>query len=565
MARVPEARRDGFQRALGRLFESGAATGLSEAELLERFAHRGDESAFEALVERHGPMVLGVCRRRLRDPNDVDDAFQAVFLILFRKAGSIRRKEQLGAWLHGVALKVALRAQSLALVREAKTRSVEPRRSSNPDPAEAVGRAEESARLHEEVQRLPGRYRSAVVACYFEGRTHEEAAELLGCPLGTVKGRLARARDLLRKRLERQGVAVSPAVLADRLASPALRPTVPPSLVSSTIQSTLMTAESLPISIRVLVEGALRAMILAQAKAVVVPLSLVAAGLLVVGGSVGAYSGDDKKPEPKDKPPARVEPEKKAQKKADGDEPEYIRNDEFPMMPKMVPGAGMGNSPDVTGEAGRLGRGRLGHGMTPPEMGRMQKLEPSMMPGPDMMMGGGMMGVVRQGRAPMSRDEAMKTRQDIARISAMVAKYEENPATKATLEALDKPFSLRMTEKSTLDDLLKRIKGDLTTTDDKKVPVYVDPQGLEEAGASFDSPVVIDLEGVPLKLSLRLALKQVDLAYCVRGGVVIISSLDGVLQELKEAESELIATHPGQTVIGPDGPVFYPSGGGGFQ
>lgn len=555
MARVPEARRDGFQRALGRLFESGAATGLSEAELLERFAHRGDESAFEALVERHGPMVLGVCRRRLRDPNDVDDAFQAVFLVLFRKAGTLRRADRLGAWLHGVALKISLRAQSLAAVREAKTRGAQPRRSSSPDPAEAVGRAEESARLHEEVQRLPGRYRSAVVACYFEGRTHEEAAELLGWPLGTVKGRLARARDLLRKRLERQGLAVSPAVLADRLAAPALRPTVPPSLVSSTIQSALMKTEALPLSIRILVEGVLKAMILAQAKAVVVPLSLVVAGLLVVGGSVGAYSGDDKKPEPKDKTPARAKPEKKAQKKADGDEPKYIQNRVFP-MPKMVPGAGMGNSPDVEGEAGRLGRGRLGHGVAAPEMGQMQEMEPLMMPGPGMMMGGGLMGPARKGRAPMSREEVAKTRQEIAGLSATVAKFEENAANKAALAALDKPFSLRLAEKSTLDDLLKKIKTELITDDGDAIPVYVDPQGLEEAGASFKSPVTIDLENVPLKFSLRLALKQMDLAYCVREGVVIISSLNGVLQELKEVESELMALHPEQVLYGAGGARF---------
>ena len=545
MTGFSEASRDGFHRALGRLFESGSAVSLSEAELLERFSSRGDESAFEVLVERHGPMVLGVCRRHLRDPNDVDDAFQAVFLVLFRKAGSLRRKELLGAWLHGVARKVAVRARSLAAVREARVGStadgealgVDARRSPSLDPAEALARDEGNARLHEEVERLPWRYRAPVVACYFEGKTHEEAAELLGCPLGTVKGRLARARDLLRKRLERRGFADSPAAMAGRLASPELRPPVPPALVSSTIQSALMTAESLPISIQVLVEGALKAMILAQAKAVALPLSLVAVGLLAIGGSVAAYQGDELKTEPQEKPPAQAKPEKKADAdRSESEKPEDIRGI-------------MGRMGDMSGDM------MIGVGMTPG----------SGMMGPGMMPGMGMMGgemTTRKGRIRMDRETIATHRQDIARLSATVAKFDENPETKAVLEALDKPFTLRMTENSTLGDLLKQIKESLATSDGRKVPVYIDPQGIEEAGAALNSPVAIDLQDVPLRLSLRLALKQLNLAYCVREGVVIISSLDGILQELKEAESELIGLHPDKVIIGPGGASFMGSPGG---
>ena len=119
MSQVSGSRRGDYHQAIERLFNEGTVSGLSEAQLLERFAARNDEAAFEALVERHGPMVLGVCRRFLRDPNDVDDAFQAVFLVLVRRAGDIRRKELLGNWLYGVACRVAVRARSLAARRPA--------------------------------------------------------------------------------------------------------------------------------------------------------------------------------------------------------------------------------------------------------------------------------------------------------------------------------------------------------------------------------------------------------------------------------------------------------------
>ena len=519
MTRVVAAGRDDFHRAMERLFGDGSAVGLTDAELLERFAAGGDEAAFEALVERYGPVVLGVCRRLLRDPNDVDDAFQAVFLVLVRKAGSLRRGDLLGAWLFGVARKVALRARSLAAVREARAGStadgealgVDARRSPSPNPADALDSDEENARLHEEVERLPRRYRAPVVACYFEGRTHEEAAKLLGCPLGTVKGRLARARDLLRKRLERRGVEVSPVVLAGRLSAPELRPPVPATLVSSTTRSALMTAESLPISIQVLAKGALKAMTLARAKAVAFPLTLVAAGLVAAGGTVAAYQGEGKKAEPQEKPPAEVRPEKNAEAdKSENEKPEDSRGmaDEAPPRPGRP---GFQGRPDV----------------------------------PDRPW-------VQQTDGPSPEEQ----RVEIARLAATVAKNDENPNTKAVMDALDQPLTFRTTEESTLRDILKQIKESLTTADGKKVPIYVDPNGLKDAEVVLESSIQIDLEDVPVKFSLRLMLKQLRLAYCVRDGVVIISSLKGVLQELKEAESELMGLHPDKVIIGPSGPAL---------
>ncbi len=183
---------------LGRLFEQGTVVGLSEGELLERFSNSHDESAFEALLARHGPMVLGVCRQLLRDPNDVDDAFQATFLVLVRKAGSLRRCDLLGNWLYGVAYRVATRARVLAARRIAKApfgqATVDGLDASGNGPAtngDSTCGLDPNPRpwLHEEVARLPEKYRVPVRLCYFEGLTHDEAAQRLGWPLGTVKGR----------------------------------------------------------------------------------------------------------------------------------------------------------------------------------------------------------------------------------------------------------------------------------------------------------------------------------------------------------------------------------------
>ena len=201
------------------LFDSGAAGALTDAQLLDRFeARRGDaEAAFEGLVTRHAPMVLGVCRRVLRDPNDVDDAFQATFLILATRAGSIRERGALGGWLARVALRMALRADE-----EGKRRREFERQGSGGeglDSASSADREEVRSAVDEEIDRLPDRFRRPVVLCYLEGLTHDEAALRLRCPVGTVRSRLSRARDRLKARLTRRGVA--PADLATLAPLPA--------------------------------------------------------------------------------------------------------------------------------------------------------------------------------------------------------------------------------------------------------------------------------------------------------------------------------------------------------
>jgi RNA polymerase sigma factor (sigma-70 family) len=216
---------------------------LADENLVEQFLH-GDEidseDAFRGLVERHGPMVLGICRQILDQEADAEDAFQATFLILSRKVASIRNRAILGAWLHEVAYRTAVKAR----VRTIHRRSLE-RQSVSMWPSQFVSdRQHQDAAwnelrpvLHDEVRRLPDKYRVPVILSYLEGKTNEEVAELLHWPVGTVKGRLSRARALLRSRLMRRGMTLSAAFLLTALADGAVfAEVVPPELVQRTVR-----------------------------------------------------------------------------------------------------------------------------------------------------------------------------------------------------------------------------------------------------------------------------------------------------------------------------------------
>jgi RNA polymerase sigma factor (sigma-70 family) len=222
---------------LDRLFNRGTVAGLSEGALLERYVAGSDEAAFAALVARHGPMVLGVCRRVLRDERDVEDAFQATFLVLVRRAGAIRDGELVGRWLHGVAHRVAVRARAHSARRFVHEQSVdEPIETRTAVSAsDAAERLELASIVDEEVTRLPSNLRAPVVLCYLEGMSHDEAARRLRWPVGTVRSRMARARDVLRQRLARRGVTTDGAAIVTALA----RPPVPPEWIGATVRGSL--------------------------------------------------------------------------------------------------------------------------------------------------------------------------------------------------------------------------------------------------------------------------------------------------------------------------------------
>jgi RNA polymerase sigma factor (sigma-70 family) len=196
-------------RGLTTLFHLGATGELTDGQLLERFSARPgdpDEPAFAALVERHGPVVLHICRSILRDEHEAHDAFQATFLILVRKARSLWVRDSLGPWLHAVALRVASGVRTASARRLRHEHRGAELRSTTVDGESAEAR-ELGALLHEEIGRLPERYRVPIVLCDLEGRTHEQAARHLGWPVGTVKSRQVRGRQRLRLRLVRRGLA----------------------------------------------------------------------------------------------------------------------------------------------------------------------------------------------------------------------------------------------------------------------------------------------------------------------------------------------------------------------
>jgi cobalt-zinc-cadmium efflux system membrane fusion protein len=284
---------------LNGLLVFGATGHLSDDELLRRFVARRDEgaqAAFAALVERHGAMVLDVCRRVLGSVHEAEDAFQATFLVLARKAASIARPEQLANWLFGVACRTALDARARARRRKAREQRVHAMSRPETKPADQDQQVldELRATLDEELARLPDRCRAALVLCEFDGLTRRAAARQLGIPEGTLSSRLARAKDLLRRRLVRRGLALSGLALEQALAREAQARTftVPLSLVDSATRAAAHVAagaaltEVTSTSIATLAQGVLKAMLLARLKGFVFGLAALAittAGVGVMG------------------------------------------------------------------------------------------------------------------------------------------------------------------------------------------------------------------------------------------------------------------------------------------
>jgi RNA polymerase sigma factor (sigma-70 family) len=265
---------------------AGEAVGgaLSDGQLVERFVRQRDEAAFEALFWRHGPMVLAVCRRLL-GPADAEDAFQATFLILVRKAASIGRREAVGAWLYRVAYRVALRARAAA-------RPVVELPAEGPpaaDDEESVAWRDVRPLLDEAIDSLPAKYRAPVVLCYLQGKTNEEAARELGCPKGTVAVRLMRARERLRRRLGRRGLLLSAALLGTVLAGRAQAEPVEAALAGTTLKAALGAAAGGPFNgaasaqAVALAQGVMRAMYLRKMKLLVA--IVLALGVIVGGGA----------------------------------------------------------------------------------------------------------------------------------------------------------------------------------------------------------------------------------------------------------------------------------------
>jgi RNA polymerase sigma factor (sigma-70 family) len=274
-----------------RTIASGPSAGLADGQLLEHFLRDHSETAFAALWRRHGPMVFGVCRRLLGNTHDAEDAFQATFLVLARKAGSLDRAASIGPWLHAVAWRTARRARARAARRRARERPMTTHPEARPG-NEAAARDLKPI-IDEEVGRLPEKYRAAIVLCYLEGKTHHEAARQLRWPVGTVKGRLARARRMLHGRLTRRGLAFGTAALAGILGQGSGSAAVPAALAGPTFEAAVLVAAGNAAAglisgpVATLYEGVLYAMFLTKLKMVAAVLLTIA--LLVGGTGVVTY------------------------------------------------------------------------------------------------------------------------------------------------------------------------------------------------------------------------------------------------------------------------------------
>jgi len=560
-------------RAIQQVFGPGTASGLSEWQLLDRYASRGDEAAFEALVARHGPMVLGVCRRVLRDPADVEDAFQATFLVLVRKAGTLGERDLLARWLYGVAHRVALRARSDAARRGAR----ESAGAANEPAADPVDpdRHELGATLLEEVRRLPAKYRSPVVLCYLEGRTHEQAARELRWPVGTVKGRLARARDRLRDRLIRRGLAPSAGLLAHALTRDASA-AVPTALMANTARSaraflTLgVAAGAIPAHVTTLASGILRTMAMTKLFALTAA-ALLGVGLLTSGGVILARQGagptaDGHRPAPAAEAEAEAEPAEFSPAAAGGREggpprpaprprpsgpaatgadappsrlAERIFNDQL----RLFSAGEISDAEKLERWSRRVAQASIAEGGTPGEriaaaeahLQRMQRLAEA---AKKQSFG----GTIAKADGLAAQFFLAESRRELAaeRSGRPAGRTPDNAGgtdlkSRAILAKLESPVAIPFASETPLEDVLKYVKqataGDALPAG---IPIYVDPISLQESEKTMASTVQLNLEGVTLRRGLGLMLDQLKLTFAVEDGLLIISAEDR-MAGLKEA------------------------------
>jgi RNA polymerase sigma factor (sigma-70 family) len=286
---MPAGRLDHVLAQVRRAALQGERAAASDAQLLDRFVSRGDPAALEALVRRHVGMAWGVCRRILSNHHDAEDALQATFLVLVRRAASIVPRDMVASWLYGVAHRTALKARAIAArrsVREAQVPTMPEPAMAPPEPSSDLWTV-----LDQELSGLPDKYRVPVVLCDLEGKTRKQAARQLGWPEGTVAGRLARARRLLAEALARRGIALSVGALAAALADPVTA--APIALVESTIQAANrvaagVTAGAISARVAILTEGVLRTMVLTKQKTL---LTILLVFLLGLGSTIAGWPG----------------------------------------------------------------------------------------------------------------------------------------------------------------------------------------------------------------------------------------------------------------------------------
>ena len=602
---------------LRRLFDGGTVVASSERQLLDRFLFARDELAFEAIVKRHGPMVVGVCRSVLKDEADIDDAFQATFLVLVKKAGSLRDADQLSPWLHGVARRVALEARTAASKRrgrESQAVFVEPAA-----PDSSLGNAEHRelrSLIHTELDRLSPPERSAILLCDLQGLSHQEAADQLGWPLGTVKARVARGRDRLRGRLIRRGVTLSSGLLASGLAAESSASIlVSPTLIAATTRAALAVAAGRVLSVGLisapvatLTQGAVRAMIVTKLKAVAVALAATTSVLAVP--SLVAYQQTPKAEPAKKNQSIPVEAKiqtpqivadpldgnngttdvsglklkmaqaavksihelvrdgtpvpdeyrklwfrrlaeaelEKAITKSDRVKAvesyvnriqqistERLRDFESKLADKNLKDNllqevqnnsanqvnGLWTMADIVTEPLKEAKSWLAKVQAEPEEATPKNgpVAGILVAATSTPPAGGGFDRAFGGKEPPSEVTIQRLRMktlptDDKRNQAILAKLEDRIVMNFPN---DTPLSdvIRYIEQSTIDEAAGFPVG---------IPIYVDPQELQDADKTMASTIAINLQGLPLRVSLHLLLKQLNLTYVVEGGLLIVAT-----------------------------------------
>ncbi len=535
------------------LFQVGTTGDLTDEQLLEQFGS-GDreaaEIAFKALVMRHGPMVLRICRIILRDLHDAEDAFQATFLVLARRAGSIRKRGSAASWLHGVARRVASCARTAAARRRwHEQRAAAMARRSVDD----AGWDDLGAAIHEEIGRLSESCRAAVVLCDLEGLTEGQAARRLGWPIGTVRSRLMRGREHLRGRLTRRGLSLSAVMLGSLPAPEAASAAVPAALVNSTVQGALHIAAGgavaggrVPAVATTLTHEVLKAMFLTKLK-------LSAAALLAVGAAsslaIVTVGFTQEKPAaappttPATPPTTPVSPRTQAiLAKLEKPIP-MVFPQETPLddLLKYIQQTTRGGPNDPQGlpiyvdplglqEARRSLNSTFTINLegTPLRVTLAQVLAQL-----------GLAFAVKDDVLMISSPEGIQRGRD----ETVVLPRLLTPKTKAVLAQLDEPISMSFANETPLEDVLKYITQATTTATALGIPIVVDAFGLQEVEKKLQSTVTLDLLDVPLKTTLRLLLTQLGLVYTIKDGVVVISSPQ-VIQKLEKRTAE---EPPGKT------------------
>ena len=542
-----------------RLFQAGTTGGLTDEQLLARFVDsEGDTGAlaFGELVARHGPMVLRVCRMILRDAHDAEDAFQATFLVLARQSRSIRERGSAASWLHGVARRVALSARSAA----ARRRADERRAAEMPKPSsDDAGWNDLGDVLHQEIERLPEKYRKAIVLCELEGLTEGQAAQRLEWPIGTVRTRLRRGRERLRGRLLRRGVAPRPYSWARSGVQTRHPYRCRQSWRSSTIDAVVQpaTTKSVPATVSALTAAVCRAMFLTKLS-----ISLVA--LLAVGAASVAVVQTVTLSRSKPKPISAATRTASSRIKAGPEIPiassppnlqespptvEILAKLQEPIdmvFPRETP---LGDILKYTTRATKFGD-------RPDDPGipiyvdpyGLQEAQKSLTSTVTINVTGAPLKVTlpqvlaRLGLAYLVGDGVLFISSSSRIVAAQTRKValtrDGSPRTAQALTRLDDPIAMSFADDTPLIEVLKYVKRATTTPSFSGITIFVDPAALQEVDRSLTSPIKIDLEGVPLRTSLRLVAEQLRLAYYVSEGNVIISSPKIIQQRVEKGDSE---------------------------